>query len=258
MKCIICGNETGFFSDRIKTDNGYICSECAKYLPQNVTIDNLSITALNRIINWNHQYLKSYQKHFMETSCYGDLHIDDVHGLFAIYPGKYKRIPFNCSDIFNILLVKDYSFAMKTSGVSNQNKAYGTAEFACELNNLGISFKKVIKPKIVCHTEEVDSEHYRVVEPSDLSLMRTTFMQAINNAAYKYNQKFREDIASKEALDVFRAKSLFMVGDNYTKEEIAMQKRRLLKAFKCVDDNETYIFTIKNAYNVLLGNMEEE
>ncbi len=257
MRCAICGNETGIFKGGKKLGIGYICEECQKYLPQYIKTEDYSSMAINRLINWNRQYLESYQKHFTETSCYGDLHVDDAHGLFAFYPQKYRKMPKDCTDIFNILLVSDYSFSMRASHVSNQNKACGTAEFVCELNNIGAKIHKVLKPSVVCHIENVDSEHYRVVEPADLSLMRSTFVQAINNAAYKYNQKFRDDIASKESLDLFRSKCMFMVGDSYTKEEIIMQKKRLLRTFSNIEDGEVYVFMIKNAYNILKDNLKE-
>ena len=256
MKCAFCGHDVGMFKGK-KLSVGQICDECAKFLPEYIKIDEYSPISINRMMDWNRQYLKSYQKHFTETSCYGDLHIDDVHGLFAFYPQKYRKFPKNCSDIFNILLVEDYSFAMKTSHVSSQNKACGTAEFFCELNNLGIRIHKVLKPNVICHIEDVDSEHYRVVEPADLSLMRSTFAQTINNAAYKYNQKFRDDIASKESLDLFRSKCMFMVGDKYTKEEIIMQKKRLIRTFSNVEDGDVYLFMIRNAYNILKDNLEQ-
>lgn len=259
MGCCICNENIPMFKGK-QYKFGSVCDECRRYMPTYIDISHYTLSQIEKIINWNKQYLDSYKSKFTETSHYKNLHLDDVHGLFAIYPSKYDEIPKDCNDIFNALLVKNFSFSVKNSAVSNENKAYSQVGFVCELNHIDITLNMVLASKVVSHIEHVDSGHYRVLEPADLSLMRSTFFQMLENATYKYNQRIRNDIVSKSTIDIFRAKSLFMVADSYSIEEIKTQKKRLLKVFSHIedeDDKDKYSFIINDSYNTLKNALEE-
>lgn len=259
--CILCGAATNLLK-RKKTKDGMVCSVCMSHIPKSIKNDikNYSFEDLRDIVSWVEEYQPKYIKKFEETASYGNLHIDEYHGLFAICEKKQLvdgNIPDSCVDIFHCLDLEDVGIATKHAN-ANENSVNIDVELMCVLSQPSISFKKIIKSNVSCAVKRINSETLQYSEPEGLSIFRNMFNQMYKTALEKYNFHTQNDFLTKHDIEVFAAKSLFMLEDGYTKEELKQQRNRMLKVFHPDESrNDTtlmaeYTKKINDAYKLLV------
>ena len=260
-ECIICGNAANLFH-RKKTFDGFLCSTCMSHIPQVLkpSIRKYSLEQIREIIAWIDKYHSYYIKTFDETASYGDLHIDEYHGLFAICSKKQiidGKLPDTCYDIFSCLDLTDVGLATKNAA-ANDNSVNVDIELMCEIDHPAISFKKIIKSNAKCIMKRLDSETVQYSEPESLSVFRNIFNQMLKSALEKYNYNVQNDFLTKQDVEIFAAKSLFMLDEVFSKEELKQQRNRMLKVFHPDEANgessemATYTKRINDAYKLLL------
>ena len=167
--------------------------------------------------------------------------------MFAIKDGS-KFYPFYLLDISNVAIY------CKNPHADRYDKVTCDIEFNCEIQSLNINFKYLIKKRVICPHKRTDNQHIEFSEPSDLTMFRSMFNQTLKNEAERYTVLYNENIANKEAIEEFKAKALFMLGNEYTYEDLERQYNRTISAYSKENINDkVYIDYINDAY-ILLAN----
>lgn len=237
-KCSICNNKAGIGSKKI--NQGYVCKECLSKTPkfiQKDLPDNIKplFTHLNKDIK------------FKPTGNYGNLYLDEMNGMFAIKEGS-AYYPFYLLDITNV------SVYCTNPHADRYDKVTCDIEFNCEIQSLGLKFKTKIKQKAICPHKRTDNQHIEFSEPTALSMFRSMFNQAIKNEAERYTTIYNKNIADKNAIEKFKAKALFILGNEYDYETLEKQYNRTISSYdKNNPDDKIYIDYINEAY-ILLAN----
>ena len=95
-------------------------------------------------------------------------------------------------------------------------------------------------------------------EPADLTMFRNMFNQMLENARKKYDETCRNTLICKADIDYFKAKSLFMVEDDYDEEEIKIIRKKMMKIYH-PDNGETDTKkseTINRYYDILMERLK--
>lgn len=291
--CPICSKEIRIFDFSAKkfNYNEKICKECLNKIPSvmHTNLQYLTPDDYNNIISYVDN-IKNSISDFSVTHSYGDLHLDSNKGLFAICKkNKFKNGKldpnelniFNCLDLENIELnfIKD-----KNRKIQNGN-VYGNVELIFGIKSLDISVKHIVKKKEKTEIIQIENQ-YGYDEPYELKIFKSEFQRMIERTVNKYNenvkrnneifenlnkemerqQKIYEEMKreserlekekSNSQSELEKAKTLFMVSDGYSVEEIKKIRNRLIKSFH-PDGNEfddEYAKKINNAYDVLIKN----
>lgn len=263
--CILCKKDISFLQGK-KIQAGMICSTCFEKVPSvaKKNVNGLSKGAIIRMMEWVNEYHNENVKRFERTASYGSLHIDEMHGLFAICDAKQlkgDKLPSNCYDIFHCLNISDFGISTDNASAMNETVSVDII-LQCELDIPKIQFKTKIKTNVKCVTKRTDSETLTFSEPRELTMFRTQFQQMYRTHVEKYNYMMQNSFIDKHAVDILLAKNLFMVYGCYSLEEIKSQKKRLLKIFRAekieksddameVEILDEYIRRIKDAYRLL-------
>ena len=172
MNCLVCGEPLSPLSS-IKLQNGRICKQCESKLPslmlkgtpyiQEFTLKNaMDCVAKN-------------MKIFNSTASFGRLHIDEMHGLFAISKDLgVNGKPKNGNNVFSVYALTDVGIFCKSPRVEH-NKVFVDIEFRFVLEEPHFSQSVLIKKNICCKSNRVDNKHLEWEEPADLSMFKTLF-----------------------------------------------------------------------------------
>jgi hypothetical protein len=242
--CSICNN-TSFRGKSTKTGD-FVCHDCMKKIPKIIQNSVLnSIDTVKAAIEY-HQYYNDFEY----TSSYGELYLDELHGLFKIEDA-----------IFNIMHLSDVAFSCKNTKVNSASNVTTDIEFTCEITypqqrTTIVRFKKMIKTSAKCVIEKSDPEYISWDPPGAFMIFRQMFFQAYDTAFDRYERKQRT--LNLEDYDLAAAKILFMLTDNqsYDKNVLRSRRNNLLKAFHPDNDGDTEASEIINkAYEILLNTL---
>lgn len=246
MKCSICGKSLSVFNKKIS--NGEICNNCYNSLPSFIqkNIHGMREMQIRDYINYKNSIK------FEPTASYGILSVDDMHGCFSINE-KGKIYPFYSLDIKNVGL---YCTDLK---VNSSNKVVCNVEFNCELEHPQISFRIIVKKNVMCFSKKCANNRFEWNEPSDLSMFRNMFNQMIRNENERYTTIYNDKIINKNAIEDFQAKTLFMLGENFTYEDLEKQYKKTISPYKADNpDDSIYIEYINRCYQLLAIKISEE
>ena len=254
MKCDICGKEVGLF-DKKKASNGTLCFNCYKEFPEILQpkISHLTINEIAEIVDYENQ-LKRID--FIESASYKKIHIDDMHGLFAI---QDKCITDgNPLNVFSVLDLKDISLHCKNPKANNSGVTC-TIELTCEFQNENMSFKTTIANSAKCDVERISRSQVEWREPDELNMFRNIFNQMLKNTVEKYQRETNWSYRFKSDYDYFEAKSIFLLDDDYTEEDVKRRRKLLMKSFHPDngDIDPSCAIKINNAYKVLLKKIDK-
>lgn len=263
-KCDICGKDTGFMP--FACADGHICKDCEALIPSVLKkyARSEGLFLVKNWINYTKKYIKGLRKKFVVTSSCGMLHIDEWHGLFAICDKKHikdDKLPDSCTDIFSALFLADYGITINNA-VASETSVKVDVVFHCVMNKPNVQFTKTLCT-VSCYAKRINDEQITYTEPSDLTLFRSLFYQAIVNARDRYQNKIFKDFISPDAVALMKARALFMVDDGYSLDEIKKQRNRLIKAFhpdehslsEEVEELTGYTELINNAFRLLKENI---
>jgi hypothetical protein len=254
MNCIICGESVGLSGTKLK--NGKICKTCTSKLPS-LMLDGapyLQEHTMRHAITYVGEKLEKFDA----TASYGQLHIDEIHGLFAISDGLTKTDkPKSGNNVFSIYDLTEIGLYC-TSPRTDRGNVLVDVEFKCVINSPRIAFKKIIKKGVHCKIKRVDSQHVEWEEPADMSMFRTLFNQMLTSALERINTMLCGKTVHQCELE--HAKAVMMVPDNYTKEDLKKSRRLLMKVYhpdRARDDDVTRESQIiNNAYDLLNAELE--
>lgn len=256
MVCNICDKELTAFNKR-KIYDGFICKDCCGKLPK-VTLNQISNLRHFEIMDLIENTEREKLKKFEATASYGKLHIDEFNGLFAISDKLDKDgKPMNSRDIFKCTDLMEAGVYCVKPTVTKNNKVICNIEFKFRLIRPVIDVKLTLKVGTACFSKRTDSNHLEWDEPGDLSMFRNMFNQMLRTENEKYANPLRDYFLNPENVELFKAKTLFMVDDEYTEEEIRSQRKRLMKVYHPDADENTseYAKKINEAYRLLLGKL---
>ena len=226
MNCMLCPNQIKGFGG-IKIYNGQICKECASKLPSLIVENAKNMSYYTLQIAYN--YVVENKKRFRATSSYGKLHIDEIHGLFAIADkldedGKPKT---GCN-VFAACDLTEIGLCSKNPRIDH-NMVNIDIELTFSLENPKCTIVTCIKKGVHCKQKRVDSSHVTWEEPGDLEMFRTLF----NNMLEGTVQRVNEYLCGKTVYDfeLEKARALFMLTEDYTAEELKKARRLMMKVY---------------------------
>ncbi len=254
--CVICGKPAALLDKQCLS--GTVCKNCMSKLPEIITYklkDYRAETLRALLIDEN---LKENAAIFSETASFGDLHIDENHGLFCICNNKKMKrgkVDPGYRGVFDSVYVSDFGISLKPYD-AQEAAVYCCVNFYCVIDRPKISFNAPIKNKAGCMAHRVDKEHITYKEPGDLTLIKNIFYEMRLKKIKRFNDEFAHHFLSKESIDRFVAQNIMMLSDDYTRDELKKQRNRLLKVYhpdesKLDENMEFYTQKINNAYNLL-------
>ncbi len=239
MKCVICNSEikSGLLDKPKQCADGSVCNDCYKHFPSLLRIKEMPYF---RCKDWI-SYEKENKEQFTETSSFGLLHLDELHGLFQI---ESKQ-----TDIYKITDLKSVALTLKKP-IQEGNQMYADILFSFELKNHPFSIVIKKKDKLQAKPE---GKVIHFSESYSLSVFRNVFQQAVENQ-YSSIRKMLNEFSRKDLGELEKAKALFMVDDEIDTEEIKKVRNVLIKAFH--PDNSSldsrYSEKINHAYSILI------
>lgn len=253
--CVICGNKTGVFA--FKCADGSVCSDCESHIPISARkyLKQAPAYIVERTIENDRKTTAFCRKNFVETASYGCLRLDECHGLFAICDEKMEengRLKAQCHDVFSALYVKDFALSIQNMEAS-PNSVKVSVVFTAEMDKPIIRLKRTLKTA-TCYVKRLDETHITYTEPSDLTLFRNIMNQMVRDAWERFDYKNRQDLITPRALELFKARALFMLGEGYTENELKKQRNRLIKAFHPDEGEEEmtkYATIVNESYKIL-------
>lgn len=248
--CEICNKPNTFYS---------ICSKCRKFLPKYGVFD--SIEDKINFVTWAQENRKIIEKDFCETFSFGNVHLDELHGYVAI-SGRLKngKITSRVADVYPLIDTVSLAFPTK---VLKQTPRSITAIVGFDLDTTYPRVKircKNIRKSIVCKAENTGGEYITFEYPGDFVFFQGLVEKTINNEITKYNKNLENTFLSQRDVELFKAKCVLFLDDDYTKEDLKKQRNRLLKVFH-PDENTSdsglteYTQKITSAYKLLLSEL---
>jgi hypothetical protein len=192
---------------------------------------------------------------FSATSSLGDLHIDELHGLFAIAKKMDSHGKPQNRNIFSIYDLEEVGIYCKSPKVNN-HIVFVDIEFTFTLTRPTLSKKVIIERNARCKTQKSDATHVTWEEPEALNMFKTLF----NNMLEGGLQKMQNLLCSKtvEAYELDKARALFMLPEDYEMEDLNRAKRLMLQVYNPEGggiNRESRI--IEKAYSLLVSDYKK-
>lgn len=233
--------------------DGYICSNCYKKIPYVLhnNIAGYSDITLSYVID----YCKKLYDQFEETAHYGDLLIDEFHGLLAFK--KKENIA-----VFDVLDIEDIGLYCTNACANQYNKVTCDVEVNCILSHPSIKIKHIIKKKISCKSKKISENKIEWEEPGDLSMFRSMIEQMYITKIKKHSSNYKEYLKTYNSIELLKAKALFMIDEEstYDADYLKRQRNILIKNFHpdeshfSNEESTRYTQIINNAYHLLMEN----
>lgn len=222
--CLICEKPLSLLGS-VNIYSGKICKECAAKAPS---------IAMECSTNWSSysveamiQYENEVFDQFEATASYGELHIDTVHGLFAVSKKLKDDKPIT-RDVFSALDLSEVALYCKSPRVDN-HVVYVDVEFMCRIEPLGLNIKQIVKRKVRCEHKRVDSAHVEWDVPGDLQVFREMFNTMLSGLWQKMNTMLCG--TTVQDLELEKARALFMLHEDYTMDELKKARNLLMKVY---------------------------
>lgn len=245
VQCGLCNGEISRFSAK-KTKDGVLCRECAERLPKAVTgsLSSYTLAGLQTI----EEYMKHLRKDlFTPTASFGCLHIDEIHGLFAVEERLSDDVK-DLTDIFYCLNLKEAGLVPANVSTDRRGNVFCDFELHCCFEYPQCSFKVSVRKKVKCPSHRKNKSEISYEMPGDYCIFVKMFDLMIESARKKYEYSSQEHFMSFSKFQLFKAKTLFMLPDGYNLDDVIRQKEILIKAFQ---NQKTYMDIIQEAYFIL-------
>lgn len=222
--CCVCEKPLSMLSG-VNIYSGKICKKCAAKAPSVAMANssNWSSYSIEAMI----QYENEVFDQFDATASYGELHIDTVHGLFAISKKLKDDKPIT-RDVFSALDLSEVALYCKSPRVDN-HVVYVDVEFMCRIEPLSLNIKQVIKHKVRCETKRVDSAHVEWQTPGDLQIFIEMFNTMLSGLWQRMNMMLCG--TTVQDLELEKARALFMLHEDYTMEDLKKARNLLMKVY---------------------------
>lgn len=255
MSCIICEKPAGIGSTRLQ--NGRVCKDCTSKLPSIMLRGRPYLQEYT--LKYAMDYVSKNMEKFQATASYGKLHIDEIHGLFAVSDALNKENkPKSGNNIFSVYDLGDVGLCCNSPRFSRGN-VFADIEFTCSIENPRVLFKVVIKRNAKCVSKRSGFNDIDWNEPSDLSMFRTLFNNMLSGAF----ERIANLLCGKTIyeFELEKARALFMLDENYTNDNLKKARRLLMKAYHpdvAGEDVTREAQIINDSYNLLRSHLENQ
>lgn len=249
MNCLVCNKEFNLFNGH-KVSGGWLCKSCAGKLPTLLILKGQQLQKYS-LINAMESTAENL-KRFSATASFGQLHIDEVHGLFCIAnsltaDGKPKK----GNNVFSVYDLLEVGLTC-TSPRETNNIVYVDVEFQCSLTVPFLSFSQIIKRKCKCKSKRIDTKNFTWEQPGDFLMFQELFNQSIFGAWEKVNRVLCGQTTYEHKLELARA--VFMLSNGFTQDDVNCSYKRLKKVY---DTDNKEIEILNQYYCFLLSYLEQ-
>ena len=254
MNCLVCGEPVAAMTGT-KLQNGRICKKCTAQLPTLLIKGTpyLQEYALRNAMNATTRNMER----FNATASFGELHIDEMHGLFCIAQAlDSSGKPKTGSNVFSMYDLTDIGLFCKSPRVVN-NGVVVDVEFRCQLESLRLPISVIVKKNCKCSTKRVDAKNVEWEEPNDMAMFRTLFNRMLSGVC----EKVCEVLCGKtvHAFELEKARAIFMLPKDYNLEDLKKARRLMMKVYhpdKAEDDVTREAQIINESYDLLRAELE--
>lgn len=263
--CADCGKKLNFLTKLVLKDGNGLCSKCKKNMPIFLWDYATEAYTLELYQNFK-EYVRvseeELQKIFVITQKYGNMEIDDIHGLF-----RMNFILDKNPVCFEFRYLSDFQFLYKTKTAEKGSfggvKITGDVMLGLEMNNPPFYADILIQSDVKTKgkekffgrdvTYELPEGMQQIWYAFACSLVK--FGSVDEDSNYNANAGSQSNF-SQNRDEVQQAMSLFMIENlnSYTLQELKEQRNRLIKVFHPDENGEIddkYSKRINEAYEVL-------
>lgn len=263
MNCCVCNKKITFF-DKISSahcDDGYVCKHCKSQFPSLFNISRYTSKEIIELI----EYTQKNKAEFFCTTHYGKLYLDEAHGLLAYSQSEksqknkdsFKNNIFQADDL-------DYFEISLSEPRITQTVVYSNVLMYMQFRKFNASFNKVIKYNEKSKIKRIDNQSMMFDPPMGYIFIRATVNQMINNSISSFRKVIEElketrmkielERAKLSKTELFEAKTILMLDDNYTQEDVKKHYRYLTKCLHPdvnQGNGDEYMQKINRAYEIL-------
>jgi hypothetical protein len=256
MNCLLCQSKIKAFGSK-KIHSGKICKACVSKLPSLIFTKRtiLQEYALKMLMNKTEENVKN----FCATASYGQLHIDEIHGLFAISKRLNKDGKLIAgNNVFSVYGISEIGLFC-TSPRMNNNQVFVDVEFRCVIESPNVSFSTIVKRGAKCHIKHVKYNEIEWEEPGDFLMFRTMFNGMLSGAFAQVSQMLCGRIIHD--FEIEKARSIFMLPEDYTATDLKKARRLMMKVYHpdiAEDDVTREAQIINDAYDLLKAELEQK
>ena len=255
MNCLVCGEQVPAIGGT-KLHNGKICKTCTSQLPSMLLKGSpyLQEYALKNAM----EITKKNMDIFSATASFGELHIDEMHYMFAIAQSLDSNgKPKTGNNVFSVYDLQDVGLFCN-SPRSDHGSVLVDVEFRCMIESLRLPISTTVKKSAKCVSKRVDSKHVEWDEPNDMAMFRSMFNRMLKTASERFDNYLRSKTVYAFELD--KARSIFMLPEDYTSDDVKRARRLMFKVYhpdtNSDDDTTRESQIINNAYLLLMQDLE--
>lgn len=226
VNCMICGNNIKMLTGK-KLERGQVCSTCLSQIPSLILdiAPYLPEYSLKSIMDTTAKNLEK----FSVTASYGDLHIDEINGVFAIAKAlDDKGKPKGNANVFSIYDLTEVGLYCK-SPRADHNIIVADVEFKFKLSNIMSEIKVIIKRSAKCNHKRINPQEVSWEEPHEMEMFKTLFNQMLSGAWQKVNQYLCGKTVRE--FEIEKARAIFMLPDDYTDADLKKARRLMMKVY---------------------------
>lgn len=230
VECLVCSTEMGWMQGT-RVDGGRVCRECSGKVPA-LLLEwgrNLNKYCLENAMRGTAERLER----FSATASYGELHIDEIHGLFCI--ARSLNAEGKPSKGNNVFAMSDLTEIGLTCGSPRETKlgVFVDVELQCAFAEMDFIFKKIVKRNCKCKSKPGEGKRMVWEEPGDLVMFQSMLQQVVTNTWERVNQMLCG--RALLGLELDKARAVFMLPENYSIEDLEESYCRLRGVFENPD-----------------------
>ena len=223
IMCDVCGKKTGVFSRFYLSNGGVLCSSCSSWIRpiyRPFAQANWNVDSFKEYFSYVNEEEPELLKMFTSTDMYGQLCIDEEHGLFMPYPGT----------VFRFRDLAEYSFDFRGEKFKEgiiSDKVVGEVIFDFIVDKPYIGGQIIVcNDKAKASVKGIINKRVEYGLPDCL----VEFYAKFDEVAEKYAPEIEQAIP---ASDLDKALSMFMYESlsDVTYENLKEQKKMLMKVF---------------------------
>lgn len=254
MECVICGGNVGVGIFAKKCDDGAICSECAKILPTFFKAHLSEKGAARFLARTYDEENATMCKQFRETARVGKLHMDGEHLLAVI--GRINKdgtVDEGNPNIFSLANVDTFFFSTVNAKEINPKKVSCDVQFTCSFLDTSFAVNEIVSVGETCSATEENEELYFGL-PAGVQIAWDEIARRINLKRGALSNAIDEELVTEADMAYFKAKTLFMLENGYSKVELEDSYERLRAGF---EGDEGRLSIIESAKNTLAEYLQE-
>lgn len=252
MKCLICGKNVGLLAGT-RVDGGRLCKECAGRLPalllkrgrdlQECTLRNAMQKTAENVAR------------FSATASYGELHIDEIHGLFCVAKSlNSEGKPVRGNNVFSSFDLMEVGLSCSSPRELKEG-VYVNVEFTCSLADPYLKFTKIIKGHCRCKSKRTMTSGLTWEEPSDMLMFQAMFQQMLTGTWEKVNLLLCGKTVHEFELE--KARALFMLPEGFSRDDLEVAYVRMKQVYENLPDSDgREVEIINKAFWLLQAGLE--